>query len=134
MAYGLTDEQLLEAGQIRQDMPGSEDFDLMQERQADEAAVYSARLNADTALKRQQGEALADQISTWEAQGVSPENLQRAKSQLAQYFAPQGVSAPGVGAPAVPQPQNPPIMGVESPVGSPTGGSLINPASPVVTA
>jgi len=134
MAYGLTDQELLEAGQIRQDMPGSEDFDAMQERHADEAAVYAARLQADTALKRQQQQALADQIATWEAQGVPPENLQRAKAQLATYFAPQGVSAPGVGEPAVPQPLNPPIQGVEPPVGSPTGGALINPASPVVTA
>tara|TARA_R110002110_G_scaffold320462_1_gene533202 strand:+ start:61 stop:420 length:360 start_codon:yes stop_codon:yes gene_type:complete len=119
MAYGLTDEQLLEAGQIRQDMPASDDFDAMQERQADEAAVYAARLNADTALKRQQRQALVDQISTWEAQGVPPENLQRAKAQLATYFAPQS-------APMAPQPQNPQIQGAEAP--------LVNPPAPVVTA
>jgi len=126
MAYGMTDEELLQAGQIRQEMPGSEDFDLMQQRHADEAAVYAARLQADTALKRQQQGALESQIATWEAQGVPPENLQRAKAQLATYF-----GSPG--SPPVPQPQNAPIQGVEAPVGSPTQGSLVNPAPSVIT-
>ncbi|MAH49697.1 hypothetical protein CMI37_27990 [Candidatus Pacearchaeota archaeon] len=122
MAYGLTDEQLLATAQRVNDEPTEDEYELGRRHEFERAAMETQRLDEQDELLRQQG-VFGDQMSAWESQGVAPENLQRAKSQLARYF--------GSGArPPVPQPQSAPIYGQEAAISSPTQADLVNPVVP----
>ena len=120
MAYGLTDEQLLETAQrVNDESPDSEDaYDMGRRHEFEIAAFETQRLSEQEEMLRQQG-VLGGQVNRWEAQGVDPASMQRAKSQLSRYF---GVS----GASPVPPPQGASSYGGAA--SSPTQADLINPA------
>ena len=123
MAYDLTNEGLL---QLAKRVYG------MGRRHEDEvstAMLEAARdeiINEENQAIAAQNQAVLDsQMQTWENQGVLPENLARAKSQLARYIGTPGTQP-------VPGPQTAPAYAQQQPaVASPTQGDLINPANPM---
>tara|TARA_R110000824_G_scaffold260584_3_gene449238 strand:- start:2864 stop:3223 length:360 start_codon:yes stop_codon:yes gene_type:complete len=116
MAYNLTPEELLQLAE-QVNASGEEPYDMGQRHQY-EIMVAELKGAQNQAADEQNQAAYDNQMQTWENQGVPPENLVRAKAQLATYF-----GVPGT------QP-TPPAQGASVPA-SPTQGDLINPANPM---
>lgn len=123
MAYGLTDEQLLETAQRVNDQPSEPEgeYDMGRRHEFEIAALETQKASEQEEMLLQQG-VLGGQVSQWQAQGVDPGSMQRAKSQLSRYF-----GVPGT-------PPTPPPQGalIEGGVSSPTQGDLVNPAVPSI--
>lgn len=123
MAYGLTDEQLLETAQRVNDQPSEPEgeYDMGRRHEFEIAALETQKAAEQDEMLLQQG-VLGGQVSQWQAQGVDPGSMERAKSQLSRYF----------GVPGTPPPQSAPIYGGGGVASSPTQGDLVNPAVPPV--
>jgi len=116
MAYNLTNEELLQlAKQVN--ASSEEPYDMGQRHQY-EIMVAELKSHQNQAFNDQNDAVLASQMQTWENQGVHPDNLARAKAQLATYFGTPGTQP-------VPPAQNASVSA------SPTQGDLINPANPM---
>jgi hypothetical protein len=119
MAYGLSDQELLATAQ-RVNEQSSEpegEYDMGRRHEYEIAALETQKASEREQLLQQQG-VLGGQVSRWQAQGVDPASMQRAKSQLSRYFGVPGTRP------------TPPPQGVliEGGVSSPTQGDLVNPA------
>jgi hypothetical protein len=119
VAYNLTPEQLAAAGQqvIDEGTPPEDLYDMGRRHQFEVAALDQKNKEEQAFLEQNQA-VYDDQMQTWENQGVQPDNLARAKAQLASYFGTPGTQP-------VPGAQNASVSA------SPTQGDLINPANPM---
>ena len=123
MAYNLTHEELLQLAE-QVNASGEEPYDMGQRHQY-EIMVAELKGAQNQVADEQNQAVLASQMQTWENQGASPENLARAKAQLATYFGTPGTQP-------VPGPQTAPAYAQQQPAAaSPTQGDLINPANPM---
>jgi len=126
MVYDLTPKQLAAAGQQVID-EGEDLYDMGRRHEGEmyEAAILDQKNKEEETLLAAQQIAYENQLQTWENQGIQPENLARAKAQLATIIGTPGTQP-------VPGPQNAPAYAQEQPaVASPTQGDLINPANPM---
>jgi len=115
----LTPDQLRAAGQqVIDEGPPPEDLYDMGRRHQFEAATLDQLNKEEQEFNMRNQAAYDNQLRTWENQGVPPENLVRAKAQLASIFGLTGT-----------QP-TPPAQGA-SVSASPTQGDLVNPANPM---